>query len=76
MQKIAADKVNTMECGLESTLVTIKVSSKIKLSTLLRSYGGIGKKSCCLDLEAFVLNYLRRCSRKYHHFEYYNLCSD
>ena len=65
-------KVNIMECDSRSTSVTIKCFSKIYLSTLLRTYSGVLRKIC--GLEAFILNYLRRCSRKCRNFECYNFC--
>ena len=52
MQKIAADEVNIMECDPESTSVTSKFFSKIRLSTLLRTDHGILRKIC--GLEVFI----------------------
>ena len=52
MQKMAADKVNILECDPESTSVTIKYFAKIKLSTLLRTDHETLKKIC--GLEAFI----------------------
>ena len=52
MEKITADKVIIMECDPESTSVTIKLFSKIYLSTLLRTYHATLRKIC--GPEAFI----------------------
>ena len=52
MQKIAADKVNIMECDPESTSVTINFFPKSNGSTLLRTDHGTLRKIG--GLEAFL----------------------
>ena len=75
MQKIAADKMDFMECDPESASVTIFFPKSNSVHYYALTMHGTLRK--IRGLEGFISNHLPRCSRKYRNSEcYYFLCSD